>query len=70
MIAALRTALAPYLPFSCQRLHEMLNTEGSINDLGWQMHALRPGDQLQKPKPLFKKLDPSIVEEEEARLGT
>ena len=48
----------------------MLNTQGSINDLGWQMHALRPGDQLQKPKPLFKKLDPSIVEEEEARLGT
>ena len=70
VIAALRTALAPYLPFSCQRLHEMLNTEGTINDLGWQMHALRPGQQLQKPKPLFKKLDPSIVEEEEARLGT
>ena len=70
VIAALRTALAPYLPFSCQRLHEMLNAEGSIDDLGWQMHALRPGDQLQKPKPLFKKLDPSIVEEEEARLGT
>jgi len=70
VIAALRTALAPYLPFSCQRLHEMLNTEGSIDELGWQMHALRPGTPLQKPKPLFKKLDPSIVEEEEARLGT
>jgi methionyl-tRNA synthetase len=70
VIAALRTALAPYLPFSCQRLHEMLNGKGTIADLGWQMHALRPGDPLQKPTPLFRKLDPSIVEEEEARLGT
>ena len=70
VIAALRTALAPYLPFSCQRLHEMLNGQGEIDDLGWQMHALRPGDPLQKPTPLFRKLDPSIVEEEEARLGT
>ena len=70
VIAALRTALAPYLPFSCQRLHEMLNADGSIDELGWQVHALRPGDPLQQPVPLFKKLDPSIVEEEESRLGT
>ena len=70
VIAALRTALAPYLPFSCQQLHELLNGEGTIEELGWQMHALRPGAPLQKPQPLFKKLDPSIVESEEARLGT
>ena len=70
VIAALRTALAPYLPFSCQQLHEILNAEGSIEELGWRMHALRPGAPLQRPSPLFKKLDASIVEEEEKRLGT
>ena len=70
VIAALRTALAPYLPFSCAALHELLGADGDLESLGWQMHALRPGAALQKPVPLFRKLDPSIVEEEEARLGT
>ena len=53
VIAALRTALAPYLPFSCARLHDMLGAEESIESLGWQMHALRPGAALQKPAPLL-----------------
>ena len=29
----------------------------------------QPGQPLAEPKPLFRKLDPAIVEEEEARLG-
>lgn len=35
----------------------------------WQPSRLAPGTALQPPKPLFKKLDPSIVEEERACLG-
>jgi methionyl-tRNA synthetase len=35
----------------------------------WQPSDLKPGMQFQKPEPLFKKLDVSIVEEERARLG-
>ena len=35
----------------------------------WKPSNLRPGMNFQKPEPLFKKLDPSIVEEERARLG-
>ena len=70
VIAALRTILAPYLPFSCQQLHEMLGGEGEIRSLGWQMHALRPGAPVAEAKPLFKKLDESIIDEEEDRLGT
>ncbi|RME43671.1 MAG: methionine--tRNA ligase, partial [Caldilineae bacterium] len=34
----------------------------------WQPSQLSPGQALRKPKPLFKKLDPSLVEEELARL--
>ena len=70
VIAALRTILAPYLPFSCQQLHEMLGSDGEIQSLGWQMHALRPGAPVAKARPLFKKLDESIIGEEEDRLGT
>jgi len=35
----------------------------------WKQSALKPGQTLQQPQPLFKKLDKSIVEEERARLG-
>ena len=35
----------------------------------WAPAAIRPGTPLQAPTPVFKKLDPSIVDEELARLG-
>lgn len=35
----------------------------------WEPSQLKPGQPLQQPLPLFKKLDKSIVDEERARLG-
>ncbi len=70
VIAALRTALSPYLPFSCARLNEFLGETRSIEEQGWTIHALTPGAPLGTPAPLFTKLDLSIIEEEEARLGS
>ena len=70
LIAGLRTVLWPYLPFSCEQLNEYLGATESIQAQGWSLHALRPGTPLAKPAPLFRKLDPAIVEEEEARLGS
>ncbi len=35
----------------------------------WAPSQLQPGQALQKPEPLFRKLDESLVEEERARLG-
>jgi len=68
VINTLKTALYPYLPFSSQRLHGFLGYEGTIQDAGWRFEVPRPGQRLSQPEALFKKLDPSIVEEEEARL--
>jgi methionyl-tRNA synthetase len=93
-IDCLKTLLAPVLPFSSQRLHEVLGYGGSIFgaqsiqtfqesskshlaltfDGGalterWAPSQLSPGQMLQRPRPLFKKLDESIVEEELARMG-
>ncbi len=34
----------------------------------WQPTHLPPGQPLREPRPLFKKLDPAVVEEELARL--
>jgi methionyl-tRNA synthetase len=69
-IGALRTALYPYLPFTCQRLHEFLGEGGAIEAGGWRFHLPPPGRPLRPPEPLFKKLDPAVAEQEEARLGT
>ena len=35
----------------------------------WKPSELKPGQKLNQPSPLFKKLDESIIEEERARLG-
>ncbi len=35
----------------------------------WEPSSLQPGRAFQKPKPLFKKLDASLAEEERSRLG-
>ena len=35
----------------------------------WKPSELQPGQKLNQPTPLFKKLEPSVVEEERARLG-
>lgn len=35
----------------------------------WEPSRLQPGQAIRKPKPLFRKLDASIVEAERARLG-
>ncbi len=56
-IEALKLAFYPYLPFTSQRLHEMLGHNDAIDAQGWSTSRLVPGTSLQEPKPLFKKLD-------------
>lgn len=69
VIGALRTAFYPFLPFTSAKLHGFLGDEGTIEGRGWQFSLPVAGQVLQQPAPLFKKLDASIIEEEEARLG-
>jgi methionyl-tRNA synthetase len=68
-INGLKVAFYPYLPFTSQRLHGYLGYEGPVEAAGWQLLWPQPGQPLAKPDPLYRKLDPSIIEEEEARLG-
>jgi methionyl-tRNA synthetase len=43
---------------------------GDYSDpISWERHAVTPGAPVGKPSPIFVKLDPSIVDEELARLG-
>ena len=73
VLNCLKVTLAPYLPFSSQRLHEYLGFNGAIESEKWDFpyltNAIKPGASLREPHPLYTKLDPGLVEEETARLG-
>ena len=68
-IAGLNVAFSPYLPFTCQTLHGYLGNEGPLQAVGWRFAPPPAGQPLAEALPLFRKLDPKIVDEEEARLG-
>ena len=71
VINCLKTTLYPFLPFSSRKLHAMLGFEGDVEDAGWawDAHAMKPGQQLQRPIPLFQKLDENVIAAEEQRLN-
>ncbi|MFD0556868.1 methionyl-tRNA synthetase [Stackebrandtia endophytica] len=95
-----KTMLAPFLPFSAQKIHELLGGEGvfaamprieevtELDGVGplagdtypiltgdysdaprWESRPIKVGHPLEKPTPIFTKLDPSIIDEELERLG-
>ena len=72
-INCLKVVLFPFLPFSSQKLHEMLGFQGNVEQWGWNWEAttdsLPPGQLLNQPQPLYTKLDEAVVEEETLRLG-
>ena len=71
VINCLKTTLCPFLPFSSQKLHAMLGFDGNVEDRGWSWNpdAMKPGQQLQRPTPLFQKLDEDVIAAEEQRLN-
>ena len=69
-VNCLKVALAPYLPFSSEKLHSMLGLGGSLEDEGWRWDpdAIEPGQAIPRPEPLFAKLDEAVIEQETARV--
>jgi hypothetical protein len=49
--------------------HVALRYRPEIGCGRWQPSQLLPGQALQNPEPLFRKLDASILEDERQRLG-
>jgi methionyl-tRNA synthetase len=68
VIQTLKVILAPFLPFSSQRLHEMLGFSGELAREPWEAPAVPAGQRLGEPKPLFQRLDDSVVQQELERL--
>ncbi len=58
IVQALSIVMAPYLPFSSDKIWRILGNKESVHDAKWE-DALKPlnvGYPLEKPAPLFKKL--------------
>jgi methionyl-tRNA synthetase len=68
VISTLRTVFYPYLPTSVDKVHSMLFESSDTLADGWNRREIVPGAPIEKPTPLFIKLDDSIIEEENARL--
>ncbi len=49
--------------------HTVLRYKPDLASGRWEPSRLEAGRPLQKPKPLFKKLEPGVADEERARLG-
>jgi len=49
--------------------HDALIYDPSQASGRWEASKIEPGQALEKPTPLYKKLDDSIIEEERSRLG-
>ena len=58
IVKALSVFMAPYLPFSSDKIYKILGNEGSIHKEKWDfaMQELKVGTKLERPMPLFKKL--------------
>ena len=70
VINCLKTAFYPFMPGTSEKLHGLLGLEGVKSEgWSWDQDALAPGSALPRPKPLFTKLDDSIIDEERSRLG-
>lgn len=56
---ALAVMMAPYLPFSSEKIWNILGHDGSIHKAKWNqaLEELKVKTSLEKPQPLFKKLD-------------
>src|SRR6476646_250200 len=93
IVDSLKMIFTPFLPFSSQKLHELLGNEGfvagplefrEIEEEGdrhtiltgdysgwirrWEPSELLAGQKLREPEPLVRKLEPTIVADELARL--
>ncbi len=51
------------------REHLALTYDGSAAAGRWEPSALPVGQEIRKPKPLYQKLDESVIEDERSRLG-
>jgi methionyl-tRNA synthetase len=68
----LAVLMAPFLPFSAEKLWQLLNLKGDVHTQAWQEAGtirLPEGHVLAKPEILFSKLEDEVIDKEIAKLN-
>ena len=63
VLNGLKVLFAPYVPFSSQKLHELLGFSGEVADAPGDAEEVPVGQPLPVPTPLFAKFDPPVMPE-------
>jgi methionyl-tRNA synthetase len=69
---SLAILLAPFIPFSCEKMWRQLGLQGSVHGQSWQSASelkVPPGHALGKVEPLFRKIEAKEIAERKAKLG-
>lgn len=70
---SLAILLAPFIPFSCEKIWSQLGLQGSVHEQSWQsaaeMNLVQPGHALGKVEPIFKKIEAKEIEEQKTKLS-
>ncbi len=61
VLNGLKVLFAPYLPFSSQKLHQLLGYSGQVSNCSWEATVLHYGQQLPTPSPLFRKFETPVT---------
>jgi len=62
LLNAAKVLLAPFLPHTSARLHELLGYTDRLEDGGWRLEPVAGGRRLPTPSPLFRKLEVPAAE--------
>jgi methionyl-tRNA synthetase len=72
-VRSLAIMLEPFIPFSCEKIWRQLNLNGSVHEQKWEsakeLDAIKPGDELGKVEPLFRKIEAKEIEQWKNKLG-
>ncbi|HEY3094565.1 MAG TPA: methionine--tRNA ligase [Nitrososphaera sp.] len=70
---SLAILLEPYIPFSCEKIWKQLNLSGSVHEQAWELakelDAIRPGHELGRVEPIFRKIEAKEIEQWKNKLG-
>ncbi|HEY6949734.1 MAG TPA: methionine--tRNA ligase [Nitrososphaeraceae archaeon] len=71
-VRSLSILLAPFIPFSVEKIWEQMSLEGSVYDQNWIAVGsilLNPGHRIGEINPIFDKVDTDKIKEQENKLN-
>jgi methionyl-tRNA synthetase len=71
-VRSMAILLEPFIPFSSDKIWSQLGLAGSVHEQRWQSavdRGVRPGHQLGKVEPIFRKIEAKEIEQWKEKLG-